>query len=79
MASKQTLRRFHREREAHYALEREKELQRRQARLKGFKPASVREMAAGVLGLSPGQSRDEVDAESLAAGMNRAERRARRG
>jgi hypothetical protein len=77
MASKHTIRKFERDRERHYAEERQFEAEKAQARLKGFKVASVREMAAGVLGLSPGQTKAEVGAEALGANMNRAERRAR--
>lgn len=49
--SDQSARKFRREREAHYALEREKDAERVQARLKGFKPATKAEMTSMILGV----------------------------
>lgn len=79
MASKRTLRKFHQSREAHYALEREKDVERAQARLKGFRVHSSADLTEAVLGVRPGKTKHEVLAEGLASDMNRAERRARGG
>lgn len=79
MASKKTLRRFHRERQKHYLGQELLEIEKREARLKGFVKATPADMAKAVLGLAPGRSQAEVAAEGLASNMNRAERRARGG
>jgi len=73
MASKQTLRRFNREREEHYALERVKETERKRARLKGFKVASPADLTEAVLGVRPNEPPNELDPRVI--GRNRAERR----
>lgn len=76
MASKQTLRRFYRERQMHYLELEVHEAEKAKARLKGFVPATMADLTQAVLGVRPGQSKDEVAANALASSMNRAERRA---
>jgi len=77
MASKKTLRRFYRERQKHYLETEMHEIEKREARLKGFVKATPADMAKAVLGIAPGQTHAEVAAEGIASNMNRAERRAR--
>jgi hypothetical protein len=71
--SKATDRKFRKEREAHYALEREKDAERAQARLKGFKPATMSDMTSMILGTP------QVTSTAGVSRQQRRHNRARRG